>query len=116
MGDTTPPMNPTFHERGGGAARRVPTTQGPVSSTVGSSAVCTEPVRENSVTDAGRGMLERVDGAEALSGGMMNARVGASAATSSTGPALGSQLRDSAVATESGLPAGFTAAESTGGG
>jgi hypothetical protein len=56
-GETTPPMNPTLHGRGGGAALRDPTMHAPVSVVTGSSAVCTVPERLNKVTDAGCGML-----------------------------------------------------------
>jgi len=89
-GATTPPMNPTFHGRGGGAALSVATRQAPASDDgmSGSSAVCTVPFRPNSVIDAGCGIPASPADVFPLSGASMKARVGTSVATSKTGPAL----------------------------
>src|SRR5215218_7415163 len=100
-GETTPPMNPTLHGRGGGAALSVAMMQTLVSGTEGSSAVCTVPPRPKSVTDAGCGMLANCATAVALSGATTNAREGDSAATRSRGPALTFQLRCGAGTVES---------------
>jgi len=52
-GATTPPMKPTFHGRGGGAALSDATMHPAESATDGKSAVCTTPARLKSVADAG---------------------------------------------------------------
>jgi len=87
IGDTTPPMNPTFHALGGGAALSVAVAHALVSEIAGSSAVCTLPLRPKSVTDAGRGMLAMVVARFVESGTKTKARTGSSVATKSTGPA-----------------------------
>src|SRR6478672_8167032 len=55
-GEITPPMKPTLHPFGGGAASSVATAQ-PFgeADTDGSDAVCTVPLREKRVTSAGCG-------------------------------------------------------------
>src|SRR3569833_1994318 len=105
-----------FQVRGGGAALSVATVHKPLSGTIGNSAFCTVPLRDNSVTDAGWGRFASVVDADALSGRMTNARFGESATTSKSGPALWSQLLTWSAVAESATPAGFTVAESTGGG
>jgi hypothetical protein len=88
IGDTTPPMNPTFQARGGGAALSVAVAHALVSEIAGSSAVCTLPLRPKSVTDAGRGMFAIVVARFVESGTKTKARMGASVETKRTGPAL----------------------------
>src|SRR5579872_5367593 len=116
MGDTTPPMNPTLHGRGGGAALSVASVHDPESDTVGNSANCTEPFRPNRLTDAGWGMLATALAAVALSGVTTRARDDESEATSSTWPAPGSQVLWWDAAADSAGGALRTAAESTRGG
>jgi len=92
IGATTPPMKPTLHGRGGGAALSVAVAHRLVSAIAGSSAVCTLPFRPKSVTDAGFGMLASVAARFVESGTKTKARTGASVETRSTGPALWSQV------------------------
>src|SRR5215211_888788 len=100
-GETTPPMKPMLHGRGGGAALSVAMMHALVSGTAGNSAVWTVPPRPKSVTDAGCGMLASCATAVALSGATTNARDGDSATTRSSGPALVFQFRWGAGAEES---------------
>src|SRR4051794_41037067 len=80
-GATPPAMNPKFQAWGGGAALSCATTHVPLSLTVGSSALCTEPDRPNNVAEAGLGIAAIAVEAVALSGVMTKARSGASATT-----------------------------------
>jgi len=115
-GATTPPMKPTFHGRGGGAALSVATTHAPLSVTSGSSAFCTVPFRPKSVTDAGCGIAAIAAEVFVLSGSSTNVRFGVSVATSKTGPASGSQVgAEGAALAESARGAGALDAESADG-